>query len=167
MLFSQPGLAGGRRWRSFRFQFVDNNAGTVGLLCCNGSFINVWFWTQNLWVQVQNLWVQSQNLWVQAQMYLIDLWISIMDSVDPGPDINNYVWAWVMCRVMCQEITLLRPRHQQWMLWAWAHTSIFAWAWAQTPIMEGLGLGPDGVWVFILYCVALPLFLFCVSLILW
>ena len=44
------------------------------------------------------------------------------------------------------------------MLWAWAHTSIFVWAWAQTPIMEGLGLGPDGVWAFILYCVIFTLF---------
>ena len=24
---------------------------------------------------------------------LIDLWISIMDSVGPDPDINNFVWA--------------------------------------------------------------------------
>ena len=34
---------------------------------------------------------------------------------------------------MCQEITLLRPRHQQWMLWAWAQTpTMELWARAQT-----------------------------------
>ena len=57
-----------------------------------------------------------------------------------------------MSQVMSQEMTLLRPRCQQWMLWARAHTSIFVWARAQTPIMEGLGPGPDDVWAFILYC---------------
>ena len=67
-----------------------------------------------------------------------------------------------MSQVMSQEMTLLRPRCQQWMLWARAHTSIFVWARAQTPIMEGLGPGPDDVWVFILYCAKFTLFFFSV-----
>ena len=59
---------------------------------------DLWVQVQNLWVQAQNLWVQVQNLWVQvlwvqAQMFLIDLWISIMESVGPDPHINNFVWA--------------------------------------------------------------------------